>query len=208
MERRTFLTGAAGLLVANKALAEPKDNIVIKTERVESIMTEAIVSAVWSLAEPEHNSSSVVVLKARNEERYLAIWTGVSEGSSILEQLQRQKSRQKSPQPSLGKKLPRPSSQDFMAELVKSVAGDIESVSISLEDDIFYADTVVVGNGKTTKVDSRPSDAINLALRFGAPFFVVFDLLKANSLNQLSAEVRENAAKQAKEMKEQTQPQK
>lgn len=193
MKRRTLLAGAAGLVIANKAGAIPQGNVATQPAKTNKLV-EVSIEAVYDFPEPEMEDSRVVLLKDKKEERYLPIWIGKSEGISIYSYLQ-------------GAKSSRPLSHDFMANVVKGLGADVESVAITLQDRTFYAVTTVVGNGKTAKVDGRPSDAIALAVRFDAPVFVVSDLLKPSTLEQVSADIREQAANQAKEMDGQAKPQ-
>jgi bifunctional DNase/RNase len=168
MNRRTLLVGAAALTVAGKALAQTTVDAPLQTDEPKVNVVEATVEAVYSLLEPELSNNLVVVLKARTQEKYLPIWIGMSEGLSIQAHLQKEKTF-------------RPLSHDFMAELIKGIGGDVESISITLRENVYYAVATVIGNGRTTKVDGRPSDAIALAVRFDAPIFVDSDLFKLNS---------------------------
>lgn len=98
----------------------------------------------------------VVLLKERDGERRLPIWIGAPEGDALALHLG-------------DESMPRPLTADLMARLLEAAGAQIESVRISsLRDSTFFATIVVAGQ----EVDARPSDALNLAARVGAPIFV------------------------------------
>ena len=98
----------------------------------------------------------VVLLKERDGERRLPIWIGAFEGDALA--LHRG-----------GESLPRPMTPDLMARLLEAAGAQVESVRISsLREKTFYATIRIAGHD----VDARPSDALNLAVRVGAPIFV------------------------------------
>ena len=68
---------------------------------------------------------------------------------------------------------PRPLTHDLMASLVESLAGQVDSVEVTeLRDGAFLASLAVHGPAGERRLDTRPSDAIALAVRLGAPLFV------------------------------------
>ena len=72
-----------------------------------------------------------------------------------------------------GGSAPRPLTYELMARLLEAAGGRVERVAVSrLQDKVFYATLGVQAGGRTTEVDARPSDALNLALRLGIPIFV------------------------------------
>jgi hypothetical protein len=72
----------------------------------------------------------------------------------------------------------RPLTHDLLHNLVSSLGHRLDRVDVTkLEDETFYAELSLIGEGDLVKVDSRPSDAIALALRSGAPIFVAEDVL-------------------------------
>jgi RNA polymerase sigma factor (sigma-70 family) len=105
----------------------------------------------------------IAVLHEREGGRYLPILIGAPEGNSLAMHLQ--EGRQ-----------PRPMTADLMAELVRALGGEVRSVAVTrIEEKVFYA-TIDVGGG--AEVDARPSDAINLAVRTGAPILVAEAVLE------------------------------
>ena len=106
------------------------------------------------------NYQRVVILRVKNSNRYLPIWIGPSEADSIALKLQ-------------DMDVPRPLTHDLLRSVISSLGATVSRVVVSdLNNDTFYAKIVLQYNGTTMEVDSRPSDAIALAVRTEAPIFV------------------------------------
>jgi hypothetical protein len=106
----------------------------------------------------------VVLLRDLGGQKELAVWVGKGEGAAIATHLERIQ-------------LDRPSTHDLMRNLLVTVGARVERVEIhDVVDETFYATTFVRPPGQkdaaAIAVDARPSDAIALALRTGAPIFV------------------------------------
>jgi RNA polymerase sigma factor (sigma-70 family) len=102
----------------------------------------------------------VVLLRERDSTRVLPIWVGPPEGDALALHLG-------------GDTMPRPLTADLMARLLEAVGGKVERVAVSsLREKTFYAIVTVSGGAGSAEVDARPSDALNLAARIGAPIFV------------------------------------
>ncbi|MBE2183069.1 MAG: bifunctional nuclease family protein [Anaerolineae bacterium] len=102
----------------------------------------------------------VVILKDSNSDRYLPIWIGPCEADAITIEL-----NEMPPQ--------RPLTHDLLKALVREMGGRVVHIFISeLRGDVYYARIVVEVNGKELEIDSRPSDALALAVRVKAPIFV------------------------------------
>jgi bifunctional DNase/RNase len=102
----------------------------------------------------------VVILKATKQERYLFIWIAHAEAYAIAVELQ-------------GTTSPRPLTHDLLKNIISDLGARIVSIVISdLIDDIFYARIVLDIAGRHVEVDSRPSDAIALAVRAKTPIYV------------------------------------
>ena len=105
------------------------------------------------------SSSPIVILKVEDENRYLPIWIGQPEARSILMKLQNQE-------------FSRPLTHDLAVNLVTELGGTLERVTVTaLRDSTFFATLHVEVDGRTVEVDSRPSDAIAIAVRTGATIF-------------------------------------
>lgn len=102
----------------------------------------------------------VVVLEERDGPRLLPIWVGEAEAGSIAAELAR-----RTP--------PRPNSHDFAKRLLQSADAVVVRVVVTeVRDGTYYASLWLRANGATREIDARPSDAIALALRTGAPILV------------------------------------
>jgi bifunctional DNase/RNase len=108
-----------------------------------------------------------VVLKAKDdEETFLPIWIGIFEADSILRQLQNVEP-------------PRPMTYELMKNVITQMGGVVDKVVINdLRDSTYYAEVHILQGNNRLIIDSRPSDAINIALRFSAPIFVEESVLE------------------------------
>jgi bifunctional DNase/RNase len=112
------------------------------------------------------SSSPIVILKVEDENRYLPIWIGQPEARSILMKLQNQE-------------FSRPLTHDLAVNLVAELGGSMEKVTVTeLRDQTFFAVISVEIDGRTVEIDSRPSDAIALAVRSGAEIFAADDVIE------------------------------
>lgn len=128
------------------------------------------------------NQSPIIILRGENKDEFLPIWIGVFEAHAIAMKLE-------------GAKPPRPMTHDLIANLIGQLDVVVESIVVSnLEESTFFAELNLRINGRTMTVDSRPSDAIAIALRTDAPIFVsagVFEKAKmADSAERLRDEER------------------
>jgi bifunctional DNase/RNase len=112
------------------------------------------------------SSSPIVILKVEDENRYLPIWIGQPEARSILMKLQNQE-------------FSRPLTHDLAVNLVSELGGSMERVTVTeLRNSTFFAVISVEMEGRTIEIDSRPSDAIALAVRAGAEIFAADDVIE------------------------------
>ncbi len=101
----------------------------------------------------------VVILRVKESNKYLPIWIGPSEADSIAYKLQ-------------DVEVPRPLTHDLLGSIISTLGATVSQIVVSdLNEDTFYAKIVLKYNGNSLEVDSRPSDAIALAVRTGAPIF-------------------------------------
>lgn len=102
----------------------------------------------------------LVVLKDIEKERFLAIWIGAFEADAITIELQ-------------GVQVARPLTHDLLRSIISSVGLHVNYVVVNdLRNETFYAKIVMDFNGRMLEIDSRPSDAIALAVRVAAPIYV------------------------------------
>jgi bifunctional DNase/RNase len=106
------------------------------------------------------SAQRVIVLKAVNAERYLPIWIGHYEAEAIAIQLK-------------NIEIARPLTHDLLKSVIAEMGGEVSHILVrELRDDTFFAHISVNLNGKQLEIDSRPSDAIALAVRVEVPIFV------------------------------------
>ena len=104
--------------------------------------------------------------EVEDENRYLPIWIGQPEARSILMKLQNQE-------------FSRPLTHDLAVNLVTELGGSMERVTVTeLRDSTFFATISLEINGRTVEIDSRPSDAIALAVRSGAEIFAADEVIE------------------------------
>ncbi len=111
-----------------------------------------------------HNQP-IVLLKERIGERFLPIWIGAVEATSIAFALQ-------------GAATPRPMTHDLMRDLLGSLDVSVDRIVVTeLRDRTFYAEIQMTQDGNAVVVSSRPSDAIALAVRATVPIFAAEGVL-------------------------------
>jgi len=129
-------------------------------------MSELLEVTIDSLRVSLTNQQRIVVLKVVDQERYLPIWIGPYEAEAITIALQEIE-------------VARPQTHDLLKTLLQKLDGKLQKVIISaLKDDIFYATLFIEAKGKSIEMDSRPSDAIALALRAHVPILVTSEILE------------------------------
>jgi bifunctional DNase/RNase len=107
----------------------------------------------------------VVVLKEKGAERFLPIWVGVAEANSISLQID-------------GVHPERPMTHDLIVNIMRQFEFTVTQVRVSeLRDDTFYAQIAGRYAGRELEIDSRPSDAIAVAIRLESPIFVAKEVL-------------------------------
>ncbi len=111
------------------------------------------------------NQQRIVVLREANSERYLPIWIGPYEAESITIALQEVE-------------VARPQTHDLLKNVLQAVNARLLRVEvISLREDVYYGNLIIEVNGHVIEVDSRPSDALALAVRAHVPIMVTRDVL-------------------------------
>jgi bifunctional DNase/RNase len=140
---------------------------------------------------PSSGGAYALILKEVNGPRRLPIIIGAFEAQSIALEME-------------GIKPPRPLTHDLMKSIIDVLGGGLNDVYISeLKDGTFYARLSV----DTQEIDSRPSDAIALAVRFGVPIFVADKVMEEASFvpeNEEAEQPPPNAAKDEPEEKPKT----
>lgn len=112
----------------------------------------------------------IVLLKSERTNRFLPIWIGHPEAAAILMRLQEAD-------------LPRPMTHDLFTNVLESLSTSLQHVLVTeLRDNTFYAVLHLLSGDKELDIDSRPSDAIALAVRSEAPIFASQELLETNGV--------------------------
>lgn len=107
----------------------------------------------------------LVVLKDTEHERFLPIWIGPFEADAITLELQ-------------GVQVSRPLTHDLLRSVIETAGLQVQHIIVNdLRNETFYATIVMKHNGQTLEIDSRPSDAIALAVRVSAPIFVTEEVM-------------------------------
>ncbi|MFO8009212.1 MAG: bifunctional nuclease family protein [Dehalococcoidia bacterium] len=105
------------------------------------------------------NYQRVVILKEKEAERFLPIWIGPAEADAIAIKLQ-------------GVTPPRPLTHDLLHTSINMLGANVNSIVVcDLQNDTFYARLILDVNGERLELDSRPSDAMALAIRADAPIY-------------------------------------
>jgi hypothetical protein len=106
------------------------------------------------------NYQRVVVLREKGSDRYLPIWIGPAEADAIAVRLQ-------------DVSVSRPLTHDLLKNLIEQVGGRVAYIVVSdLANDTFFARIVMELGGDNVEIDSRPSDALALAVRAEVPIYV------------------------------------
>jgi bifunctional DNase/RNase len=112
----------------------------------------------------------IVLLKTIDDNRFLPIWIGHPEAAAILMKLQ-------------GADTPRPMTHDLIVDMLDQVDTKCERISVTeLRDNTFYASITLSVNGSEVELDSRPSDALAIAVRLGVPIFVAEEVIDESSI--------------------------
>ncbi len=112
----------------------------------------------------------IVLLKAVDSNKFLPIWIGHPEAAAILMKLQ-------------GASTPRPMTHDLLCDMLGELEAKCTQVAVTeLRDNTFFAQVTLAVNGREMEVDSRPSDALAIAVRAGAPIFAAEDVIAESAI--------------------------
>ncbi len=131
-----------------------------------------------------HNQP-IVLLKERGGERFLPIWIGAVEATSIAFALQ-------------GVPVARPMTHDLMRDLLRGLAVPVDRIVVTeLREGTFYAEIHMKKGGHAVVVSSRPSDAIALAVRATVPIYA-----EEGVLNEAGIEIEDDEESEVEQFKE------
>ena len=132
----------------------------------------------------------IVLLKERDGGRFLPIWIGAVEATAIAFALQ-------------GVVTQRPMTHDLLKNIVDELGVTVEGIDITeLREGTFYAVIRMRAHGQAYEVSSRPSDAIALAVRAGAPIFAAEEVLEEASISMREDESEETEVEKFREFLE------
>ena len=121
----------------------------------------------------------IVLLKTADGNKFLPIWIGHPEAAAILMKLQ-------------GATTPRPMTHDLVTEMLSQLDAQVVRITVTeLRDSTFYAQITVAQDGSEIEIDSRPSDAIALAVRADAPIFAADSVIEESAIEFEGEEVNE-----------------
>ncbi len=113
----------------------------------------------------------IVLLKTADDDKFLPIWIGHAEAAAILMKLQ-------------GSTPPRPMTHDLLTDVVSELQGEVVKVTVTeMRENTYYARITIVQNGREVEIDSRPSDAIALAVRCDAQIFATEDIIEESGID-------------------------
>jgi len=131
---------------------------------------------VGGLTVDPYTNTPIVILKDPESEDVLPIWIGFFEASAIATQLEKVK-------------LARPMTHDLMKNILETLGAKVLRIEVTeLKENTYYALIHIELDGKVYEIDSRPSDAIALALRTGASIFVNEEVLEKSKQSQVQSE--------------------
>jgi bifunctional DNase/RNase len=134
-----------------------------KSSKIKMIVATVVVDNI--------TQTPAVVLKEENGERFLPIWIGINEANAIMMELE-------------SIKFERPLTHDLIKNIFSTLGIKLKKIEVSdLKHSTYYATLYIEHNGKEYEIDSRPSDAIAIALRVGADIYVdeiVFDKTRSS----------------------------
>jgi hypothetical protein len=121
----------------------------------------------------------IVLLKTAEGNKFLPIWIGHPEAAAILMKLQ-------------GASTPRPMTHDLVTEMLGHLEAKVVRIAVTeLRENTFYAVVTLAVDGTEIEVDSRPSDAIALAVRADAPIFVAESVIEESAIEFEHEDVNE-----------------
>jgi bifunctional DNase/RNase len=121
----------------------------------------------------------IVLLKTADGNKFLPIWIGHPEADAILMKLQ-------------GASTPRPMTHDLVTDMLEQLDAQVTRITVTeLKENTFYASITVAQNGSEVEIDSRPSDAIALAVRAEAPIFANERVIEESAIEFEGEEVKE-----------------
>lgn len=125
-------------------------------------------------------SPVLLLVDKNNENDVYPIWIGVAEAEGILIQQS-------------GLETPRPLTYELTKNIIQTLGGKVKEVRIvDKKDNAYIAEIIIEKNGLDIVIDARPSDAVNLALRFDAPIMLNENVVAKVNLQEVKEKIKEN----------------
>ena len=159
----------------SRCVRMPSSNSLVRAEAMNFV--EVMVDSIRvSLMSPQR----IIILRELDSDRFLPIWIGPFEADAITLSLQELE-------------VARPLTHDLLRNILQTLSADVLRVNITeLKDDVFYARIIITVNGRELEIDSRPSDALALAVRVNVPIFVAEEVMEeASSVPEADVESEE-----------------
>lgn len=135
-------------------------------ERIRTVQEMVIYGVSFDMV----GKQPIVLLKAVDTNKFLPIWIGHPEAAAILMKLQ-------------GASTPRPMTHDLLHDMLGELDVSCTRVAVTeLRENTFYASITLTVAGREVEIDSRPSDALALAVRSGAPIFAAEDVISESAI--------------------------
>ena len=137
----------------------------------------------------------IVLLKTAEGNKFLPIWIGHPEAAAILMKLQ-------------SATTPRPMTHDLVTDMLEQLGAQVTRITVTeLRENTFYAQITVQQDGSEIEIDSRPSDALALAVRTKAPIFAAEDVIAESAIEfEHEVEDTEEVVDKFKEFLDQVSP--
>ena len=121
----------------------------------------------------------IIILRDQDGQRLLPIWVGVFEANAIALQIENVQT-------------PRPMTHDLLRNVISDLEAEVQRIVVcELKENTFYASITVQQDGSEIEIDSRPSDAIALAVRAEAPIFAAEDVIEESAIEFEGEDVNE-----------------
>jgi len=144
----------------------PKEELEMIEMRLEDVVVRVAEDDPTKLVSDQR----IVLLREVDGDRLLPIWVGAPEGNMLALHLR-------------GETTPRPMTSDLLVEIVRVLGARVERVAVTaLREKTFHGVVALAVDGRVEEIDARPSDALNIAVRVGAPIFVAEEVLAESAL--------------------------
>ena len=168
---QAFPNSLVGEMVGLKFPRKPKEGLAWGTrEYEEEGITMEVEMKIRGLMMDPVTNMPIVILKDAGSDTVLPIWVGIYEANAIALEIEKVTT-------------PRPMTHDLLKNLLIGLEATVRKVVVTeLREDTFFAVIWLDRSGETISIDSRPSDALALALRMDCPIFVEDEVLKNSKL--------------------------